>query len=118
VTSQELTYGEREEISRGLAEHLSHQGIASRMGRHQSTISREVKKNGGDARYRAADAHRHAGEMRRRPQTFKIESSRRRHDAVAEKLRDDYISRAGFRAAAERIPGRPGDRARVPLLIT
>lgn len=56
MRGQELTFADREEISRGLAANLSHQEIASRTRRHQSVISREVKRNGGNIRYRAADA--------------------------------------------------------------
>ena len=44
---------EREEISRGLASGESLRGIARRLGRAPSTISREVKANHGVGRYRA-----------------------------------------------------------------
>ena len=90
MRGQELTFADREEISRGLAADLSHHEIASRMNRHQSVISREVNRNGGNARYRASDAQRRADEQRRRPKVFKLAASRRLHDAVAERLAEDY----------------------------
>ena len=49
-----LSLGEREEISRGLSAHCSLRRIASLLGRSPSTISREVLRNGGPDRYRAA----------------------------------------------------------------
>ena len=49
-----LTLSEREEISRGLAQHLSMRGIACTLGRSASTVSREIRRNGGRRRYRAS----------------------------------------------------------------
>src|SRR3954447_26338638 len=49
---------EREEISRGLAAGESLRSIGRRVGRAPSTISREVKRNGGRVRYRACPADR------------------------------------------------------------
>lgn len=51
-----LTLAEREEISRGVASRLSLRSIAAQLGRSPSTISREVKRNGGDGNDRAAPA--------------------------------------------------------------
>ena len=48
-----LSLAEREEISRGLAGGESLRSIARRLGRAPSTISREVRGNGGPRRYRA-----------------------------------------------------------------
>ena len=45
--------GEREEISRGLSAHCSLRRIAHQLGRAPSTISREIRRNGGPAGYRA-----------------------------------------------------------------
>ena len=86
----ELTLEEREAISRGLAEGLSHRMIAARLDRNQSVISREVARNGGNAGYRAADAQKRADERRRRPKAFKLETHVRLHDAVAERLSADF----------------------------
>ncbi len=49
-----LTLAEREAISRGLAQQLSQREIAIQLGRSPSTISREIRRNGGYASYRAA----------------------------------------------------------------
>ena len=47
-----LTLAEREEISRGLVAGLSIRSIAADLKRAASTISREIKRNGGRRRYR------------------------------------------------------------------
>jgi IS30 family transposase len=51
-----LTLSEREEISRGLIGQLSLRPIARTLRRSISTISREVRRNGGCAQYRAAQS--------------------------------------------------------------
>lgn len=51
--SRALSLAEREEISRGLSVSEPLRAIARRLGRSPSTISREVRRNGGVARYRA-----------------------------------------------------------------
>ena len=48
-----LTTAEREEISRGLGADLSFRTIARQLRRAPSTISREVRRNGGRRQYRA-----------------------------------------------------------------
>ncbi len=51
-----LTLSEREAISRGIVAHRSTRSIARLLGRSPSTVSREISRNGGFARYRAASA--------------------------------------------------------------
>ncbi len=51
-----LTLAEREEISRGVVAGQSFQSMAALLGRAPSTISREIKRNGGRRRYRANKA--------------------------------------------------------------
>ena len=53
-----LSLGEREEITRGLTAGESLRGIANRLGRASSTVSREVAGTGGRRKYRATTAHR------------------------------------------------------------
>src|SRR5438128_10370228 len=53
---RELTLGEREELSRGLAVGDSCRVLARRLGRASSSVSREVRRNGGRERYRGAEA--------------------------------------------------------------
>ena len=51
-----LTLWEREEISRGIATQQSTRSMARVLGRSASTVSREIGRNGGYDRYRAAPA--------------------------------------------------------------
>lgn len=67
-----LSAAEREEISRGLKEGRSLRAIASRLGRAPSTISREVKANGGRATYRAWRADERAVRRLARPRDPKL----------------------------------------------
>ena len=55
-----LTLAEREEISRGLVAGLSIRAIAIVLRRAASTISREIKRNGGRRCYRAVKADKRA----------------------------------------------------------
>ena len=51
-----LSLDEREEISRGVAAGVSLRSLAQQLCRAPSTVSRELKRNGGHRRYRAATA--------------------------------------------------------------
>ncbi|MFJ9614314.1 helix-turn-helix domain-containing protein [Streptomyces noursei] len=69
MPGRRLTRAERQQIAAGLAQRLNYADIARRLNRPTSTVSREVARNGGPARYRAelaqlATSHR----ARRRPQ--------------------------------------------------
>jgi IS30 family transposase len=107
VRGVELTLDERESISRGLAEELSHRVIAARLDRNQSVISREVSRNGGNAGYRAADAQKRAEEQRRRPKAFKLETHIRLHDAVAERLAADFSPEQVSNRLSKEFPDDP-----------
>ena len=61
-----LTPGEREEIRLGIDRGESDQTIAVRLGRHRSTIWREVSNNGGRDEYSAFRAHDNAALRARR----------------------------------------------------
>lgn len=67
-----LTLAEREEVSRGLAGGQSLRSIASALGRAASTVSREIRRNGGRSDYRAAEAEERAWERARRPQPCRL----------------------------------------------
>ena len=67
-----LRLTEREEISRGLRAQLSLRTIACQLRRAPSTISREVRHNGGRTGYRAARSDRAAWERTRRPKPCKL----------------------------------------------
>src|ERR1700687_3989125 len=82
-----LTLSEREEISRGIAAHRSARSMARLLGRSASTVSRELGRNGGYDRYRAALADERAWARARRPKRRKLANSPRLQQAVASKLR-------------------------------
>jgi len=67
-----LTLADREEISRGVAAGYSLRTIAKRLGRAPSTISREVKRNGGRQPYRANKAEQAAWDRAHRAKTCKL----------------------------------------------
>ena len=81
-----LSLFEREEISRGLAAGLSIRAIAVALDRSPSTISREVSRNGGGRRYRAARADQAAWARATRPKACKLAANPRLRAIVEEKL--------------------------------
>jgi transposase, IS30 family len=64
-----LTLADREEITLGLHAGESFTGIAGRLGKAVSTVSREVAANGGRGGYRAWRAHQRARQQARRPRS-------------------------------------------------
>ena len=70
--SRALSLSEREEISRGLSIKRSLRVIAHQLGRAPSTISREVRRNGGSANYRATTSDQAAWDRALRPKTCKL----------------------------------------------
>ena len=82
-----LTLIDREEISRGIAVHQSVRSMARLLGRSPSTVSRELRRNGGYDRYRAALADETAWIRARRPKRCKLADSSWLRQAVASKLR-------------------------------
>ena len=62
-----LSASEREEIRVGIEAGASDEAIASRIGRHRSTIWREIAANGGRGCYRAAMAEERAARAALRP---------------------------------------------------
>src|ERR1700692_1462100 len=64
-----LTLAEREEISRAVVAGQSRRSIAAQLGRAPSTISREIKRNGGQACYRASQADQCAWDRGGGPKT-------------------------------------------------
>jgi IS30 family transposase len=82
-----LTLSEREEISRALVAGVSLRAIGLSLGRAPSTISREIKRNGGQACYRANQADRCAWDRARRPKRCRLVANPMLADIVADKLR-------------------------------
>ena len=83
---QALQVVEREEISRGLSAGLKIREIARRLGRAASTVSREIRRNGGKHAYRAADADELAWRRARRPQRCLLARQPRLKNWVAQHL--------------------------------
>jgi transposase, IS30 family len=81
-----LTIADREEILIGLARGETFTGIADRIGKAPSTVSREVAANGGRHDYRAWDGHVRARELARRPKPAKMISCPRLLAQVVEGL--------------------------------
>jgi len=88
-----LSLAEREEISRGVAAGFPIREIARRLGRDASTISRELRRNGGKSGYRAADADAHAWDRARRPQRCVLAQRPRLRAWVARHLRLEWSPR-------------------------
>ena len=81
-----LSLAEREDISRGLVAGRSVRMIACRLGRAASTISREIARNGGVARYRAVAAEKRAWKQGLRPKPCKLVLETKLRKAVTLKL--------------------------------
>ena len=77
---------EREEISRGLAMGHSIRQIASCLGRAPSTVSREIRRNGGSQGYRASWADRRAWDQALRPKPCRLARNGPLRWRVAQKL--------------------------------
>jgi IS30 family transposase len=82
-----LTLAEREETSRAVAAGQSIRAIAKLLGRAPSTVSREIKRNGGRECYRASQADQAAWNRASRPKACKLVENRALAYIVAEKLR-------------------------------
>lgn len=85
-----LTLTEREEISRGVVAGSSIRSIAASLGRAPSTISRELRRNGGLGGYRASTADQAAWDRAFRPKVCKLVHNRALAHLVASKLRLEW----------------------------
>ena len=103
-----LSIEEREELSRGLAEGRSMTGIARRLRRSPSTVTREVERN-SDARgrYRAVGADRRAVLRTRRPKPAKLARHDERRRAVQKRLLLRWSPEQISRSLARDFPDRP-----------
>lgn len=98
-----LSFEEREEIALLVAEDCGVREIARRIGRHPSTISRELRRNAATRSasrgYRASVAQWKAEKAARRPKPAKLATNERLRDYVQRKL-CGAISDAGGRPIA------------------
>jgi IS30 family transposase len=85
-----LTLSEREEISRGVVSGCSLRSIAASLGRAPSTVSREIRRNGGRRGYRASQADEAARDRARRPKSCRLVQNRALARIVAEKLQLEW----------------------------
>jgi len=72
VSGRYLSFEEREEIALAHATGQTTRQIGTRLGRHHTTISRELARNSTTRGYRAGNAQREADERARRPTTAKL----------------------------------------------
>lgn len=85
-----LTQLEREEISRGLSANLSIRNIAKSLNRHPSTVSREINRNGGIAKYRAISADKQTWIRAKRPKKSKLQINIGLNDIITDKLSNKW----------------------------
>jgi IS30 family transposase len=88
--AEPLRAQEREIISRELARDKSARFIGKLLGRHHSTIAREIERNGGAAEYRAIAAQERYDQYKVRPKERKLVTSTRLHDAVNEDMENKW----------------------------
>jgi len=81
-----LRLEEREEISRGIVVGRSIRRIAQSLGRSPSTVSREIKRNGGCSAYRASEADTRAWGRASRPKACRLACHAGLRWRVAQKL--------------------------------
>jgi IS30 family transposase len=111
-----LSFEEREEIFVGVCAGDSDSVIARRLGRHRSTIGREIGRCGGRQAYRPLRAEDQAQRLARRPKATKLAACPRLVAAVeqglrlrwspqqiAARLRRDHPDDAGMRISHETI---------------
>jgi len=88
-----LSVAEREEISRGVVAGYSLRSIAASLNRSPSTISREIRRNGGQQPYRATVADQAAWDRAHRPKTCKLAQNPALARIVANKLQSAWSPR-------------------------
>ena len=102
-----LRFGEREEISRGLAAGDSFRVIARRLNRAVSTVSQEVARHGGRRKYRAAYADSQAWQSARRPKRCLLSENQPLRRIVAVKLQQDWSPQQIAGWLRDHYPGHP-----------
>lgn len=90
LSGRYLSFAEREEIAILHAQECGVRGIARRLGRSPSTISRELRRNAatrcGGFAYRATNAQWHADRRAKRPKVAKLAANHALRDYVQERL--------------------------------
>src|SRR6516225_8967947 len=102
-----LRLEEREEISRGIAAGRSMRRIAQGLRRSPSTVSREIRRNGGCSAYRAGEADRRAWERALRPKLCRLAGPREATMARRAEARAAVVAGADLRLAEAATACRP-----------
>ncbi|MFD5388034.1 helix-turn-helix domain-containing protein [Streptomyces sp. NPDC127074] len=103
-SERHLSGSEREEISRGIAAGESGRQSARRLGRSPSTVSREIARNGGRDRHRAASADEAAYARGRRPKQAKLAQRPALRAPGGGEACSVLVSRSDRRVAATPVP--------------
>jgi IS30 family transposase len=112
-----ITLAEREQISLALAQGLSYQAIARRLGRSPSTISRECARNGSADGYRATLAEQ-CCRKRRRPRQRKLVADPRLRRYVLRGLRQQWSPRQISASLVRSYPKEPDMRVCAETIYT
>lgn len=103
-----LSQQEREEIALGLARKLSVAQIARQLGRHRSTVGREIERNArANGDYRAIAADRAAQLRRARPKAARLVVHGELRDAVQTRLSKHWSPEQIARTLRQDFPDRP-----------
>src|SRR5688500_17227009 len=108
--ARHLSPAEREEISRGAARGEGVRALARRLGRPASTVSRELRRHGGRAQYRAGAADAAARDNARRPKRCRLTRQPRLRRVVERKLRRDWSPQQIAAWLRRRYPDDPAMR--------
>src|SRR6202142_2899109 len=92
-----LRLEEREEISRGIAAGRPIRRIAQNLRRSPSTVSREIRRNGGWRAYRASEADTRAWERGWRPKSCRLARHAELRGRVAQEGRAPVVAGADLR---------------------
>ena len=105
-----LRLEEREEISRGIAAGRSIRQIAQGLARSPSTVSREIRRNGGCSAYRASWADRYAWQRALRPKPCRLARHAELRWRVAQKLALQWSPKQISGWLERQFPADPGRR--------
>jgi IS30 family transposase len=103
-----LSQEEREEIAVGLAQKQTPTQIAARIGRHRSTVGREIARNArSNGCYRAVAADRSAQIRRRRPKPARLAEHAGLRELVQDRLTKKWSPEQISRTLRHEFPDRP-----------
>ena len=111
VSGRYLSFTEREDIAIWHAQSIGVREIARRLGRHPSTVSRELRRNASTRTYRldykASIAQWHAERRARRPKIAKLAANARLRNYVQDRL-SGAVRRPGGRVVGPQGPAWKG----------